>query len=227
MKRLFSKPEPAWLIAAIISAALLIGAIFLPLWSMELMAPQYPAGLTMYAYGDHFQGETAGYYENFDAVKEINALNHYIGMKPLKEVTEMTLFIPGVLLTIATLILVSFISWYRRWFRSLAIIGAWSLPLFFVIDLQYWLYNYGHTMDPDAALDAGDITPKVWGTTEVWNFHSVNRFEIGFLLMVLSALTITFLPPAIRLIQARRARAASAVTESVNTGATPVQGKLA
>jgi copper chaperone NosL len=83
MKKLFGKPDAPWLISAIIAGALLVAAIFVPLWRMELIAPQYPAGLVLYAYGDHFQGETEGYYSGFDAVREINALNHYIGMKPL------------------------------------------------------------------------------------------------------------------------------------------------
>src|SRR3989304_6194539 len=97
MKKLFHIPNPPWLIPAFIATALLLLAMFLPLWRMELVAPQYPAGLTMYAYGDRFEGETKGYYDGFDAVKEINGLNHYIGMKPIETVDEMKLFIPGLL----------------------------------------------------------------------------------------------------------------------------------
>ena len=228
MAKLISKPEPSWLISAVIAAVLLIGAIFVPLWSMQLVAPQYPEGLIMYAYGDHFQGETKGYYEGFDAVREINGLNHYIGMQPIKEVTEMTLFIPGMLATVAGLILVSFIAWHRRWFRGLMIAAVWFLPVFFVIDLQYWLYHYGHTMDPEAALNTGSFTPKVIGTTAVWNFHSQTQVEIGFFLMVASAFVISFLPPAIRFVQAGRHRIAkTAGTSTANTGRTPAQRGLA
>jgi hypothetical protein len=207
MKRLLTKPEPAWIAAALIAGLLLIGAIFLPLWRMELVAPQYPEGLVLYAYGDRFEGDSGSYY---DDVREINGLNHYIGMKPIEPVTEMDLFILGLVATVVGIIAVSFIGWHRGWFQALAIAGVWFLPLFFVADLQYWLYNYGHTMDPKAALNTGDITPKVVGTTKVWNFHSENAFEMGFYLMVLAALTITFLPPAIRYVQRRRHRGESA-----------------
>lgn len=200
MNKLFGKPETAWLIGTLLACALLAAAVFLPLWKMELIAPQYPAGLVMYAYGNHFQEDPGSYY---DDIREINGLNHYIGMKPIKPVTEMDLFIPGVVATIAGAILVSFITWKRRWFRTLMIAGFWFLPLFFVADLQYWLYNYGHTMDEHAALTMEPFTPKVVGETRVWNFHSQTGFEIGFYLMVLSAVAITFLPPAIRFIQAR------------------------
>ena len=200
MKTLFEKPEPAWIISAIVAGLLLAIAILLPLWRMELVAPQYPEGLVMYAYGDHFAGDAGSYY---DDVREINGLNHYIGMKPIEKVTEMTLFIPGMIATIAGVIAVSFIGWKRKWFRALAIAGVWFLPVFFVADLQYWLYNYGHTMNKEAPLNTGDFTPKVWGTTEVWNFHSETGFEIGFYLMVLAAVVISAMPPAIRYTQKR------------------------
>lgn len=206
MKKLLGKPEPAWLISAVIAGLLLVAAIFVPLWRMELIAPQYPEGLVMYAYGDHFAGDPDTYY---DDVREINGLNHYIGMKALEEVTEMTLFIPGMIATVAGLVAVSFISWNRKWFRALMIAGVWFLPIFFLADLQYWLYNYGHTLDPHAALNTGDITPKVIGSTNVWNFHTENSLQIGFYFMVLSALTITFLPPTIRWAQTRRQRQTS------------------
>lgn len=198
MKKYLKKPEGAWLVSAVIAGLLLVATLFLPLWRMELVAPQYPEGLVMYAYGDHFEGDPDSYY---DDVREINGLNHYIGMKPIEEVTEMSLFVPGVLATAAGMVAVSFIAWRKAWFRALIIAGAWFLPIFFVADLQYWLYDYGHTMDPEAPLNTGDFTPKVFGTTEVWNFHSQTGFEIGFYLMVVAALVISFLPPAIRFAQ--------------------------
>lgn len=224
MKKYLRRPDPVWLIAAAIAGVFLIAAMFLPLWKMELVAPQYPEGLVMYAYGDHFAGDPGSYY---DDVREINGLNHYIGMKPIEPVTEMDLFIPGVVATIAALVLVSFIGWKRRWFRALAIVGAWFLPIFFVADLQYWLYQYGHTMDPEAPLNPGAFTPKVYGTTEVWNFHSETGFEIGFFLMVAAALVITFLPPAVRLALAWRSRESRPAARQTVAGATTAHGRTA
>jgi len=195
MKKIFGKPEAAWLISAALACAILAAAIFVPLWKMELVAPQYPVGLRMYAYGDHFEGDPNTYY---DDIREINGLNHYIGMKAIQPVTEMDLFTPGIVATIIGTLVVSFIAWKRRWFRALVIGGFWFMPAFFIADLQYWLYHYGHTMDEHAALNTGSFTPKVLGTTKVWNFHSENGFEVGFYLMVLAAVVVTFLPPAIR-----------------------------
>jgi hypothetical protein len=180
-----------WLVAAVLACGLLASALLLPLWKMQLVAPQYPKGLAMKAYGDRFQDDPSTPYED---VREINGLNHYIGMKPIKEVTEMSMFIPGVLALAAGTILVSFAAWKRRWLRTLIALGFWTMPVFFVADLQWWLYHYGHTMHEDAALNTGDFTPKVIGSTRVWNFHSETSFEIGFYLLVAAALVITVGP---------------------------------
>ncbi|HET9477279.1 MAG TPA: cytochrome C [Dehalococcoidia bacterium] len=200
MRKLFGRPEAAWLISAVIACVLLAATLLLPLWKMELVAPQYPAGLVMKAYGYKFADDPNSYY---DDVREINGLNHYIGMKPIEEVTEMKLFIPGVAATILGTLIVSFVAWKRKWFRALIVTGFWFMPLFFVVDLQYWLYHYGHTMDEHAALNTGAFTPKVWGTTKVWNFHSETGFEIGFYLMIAAAMVISFLPLVIRRVQRR------------------------
>ena len=228
MKKLFRKPDPVWLIPSLISAVLLLGAIVLPLWRMELVAPQYPAGLVMYAYGNRFEGETQGYHKGFDAVKEINELNHYIGMKPIEEVNEMKLFLPGLLALSIAGVAVSFVAWKPLFSRGLVVAGYWFIPVFFIADLQYWLYNYGHTMDPEAALNTGDITPKVWGTTKVWNFHSQNGFELGFYAMVLAALVITFGPLALGWVRHRRAqRDALGKDEGTLTSAGGIRGGVA
>ena len=222
MNRLVRKPEGPWLIAATIAAGLLVVALFLPLWRMELVAPQYPAGLVMRAYGDRFEGDAGTYY---DDVREINGLNHYIGMRPIEEVSEMDLFIPGVLALIAGTLLSCFIAWKRGWFRALIVAAFWFMPLFFVADLQYWLYKYGHTLDPEAALDTSAFTPKVIGATKVWNFHSETTFEPGFYAMLLGAVSITFLPPAIRWFRSRRERRPSQRRETrpepVHVGRSP------
>jgi copper chaperone NosL len=217
MSGLFGRPEKSWLIASVIACGLLLGALFVPLWRMELVAPQYPAGLVMRAYGYKFVGDPNTYY---DDVREINGLNHYIGMKPIEKVAEMSLFIPGVLALIAGTLIGSFVSWKRRWLRALLILGFWTMPVFFVVDLQFWLYHYGHTMNPEAPLNTGSFTPKVMGTTKVWNFHSNTGFELGFYLMLAAAIEITVVPLAVGWWQRRRARA---TVRGAGTGA-PARG---
>jgi hypothetical protein len=98
--------------------------------------------------------------------------------------------------------------------------------------LQYNLYDYGHSMKEDAALSMEPFTPKVVGSTNVWNFHTENSFQIGFYLMVLAAVTITFLPPAIRWFLSRRRRStekagAIQAAQEATSGRTPIHGRTA
>ncbi len=55
--KLLGKPEMSWVVSALIACGLLAGAILVPLWRMELVAPQYPKGLVMYAYGYKFEDD--------------------------------------------------------------------------------------------------------------------------------------------------------------------------
>src|SRR4026207_1129826 len=57
----------------IICGLSLIIVLFVPMWRIDLVAPQYPEGLKLLIY----PGKLAG---NVDI---INGLNHYIGMKTL------------------------------------------------------------------------------------------------------------------------------------------------
>src|SRR5438874_2725072 len=62
-----------------LAALLLIASIVLPYWKMTLEAPQYPGGLVVNAYLSHLAGD----------VREIDELNHYIGMRPLGEAAAL------------------------------------------------------------------------------------------------------------------------------------------
>ena len=75
------KIDLVWLLFSVAAAlSALIGA-FLPLWKLELIAPQYPKGLFIVAHGYAMSGD----------IKEINSLNHYVGLSPLKpqEIVEL------------------------------------------------------------------------------------------------------------------------------------------
>src|SRR5574343_219146 len=52
---------------------LFIGSLFVPMWRIELNAPQYPEGLMLQLHANKIGGD----------VDSINGLNHYIGMATL------------------------------------------------------------------------------------------------------------------------------------------------
>src|SRR6266496_5932065 len=62
----------------VIAALLLLPAYLAPLWKLTMFAPQYPDGLRLEIYSYKLEGGNAG-----QDVKEINILNHYIGMRDL------------------------------------------------------------------------------------------------------------------------------------------------
>lgn len=182
--------DRVWLACALGAAVLLVVAAFLPLWTMTLKAPQYPGGLGLTAYGTRMEGD----------LREINALNHYVGVKPIEPhtVAELKLF-PFAMAAIIGLVVVA--GFVKRWrwlsLRWLATAAVWSVPLIFLVDLQWWLYKYGHDLDRSAPLRIPEFTPKVVGTTKVINFHSETMVAIGFWLMVAAALLLTVGPRAI------------------------------
>src|SRR6266496_6398893 len=62
----------------VIAALLLAPAYLVPLWELTMFAPQYPDGLRLSIYSYKLEGGNGG-----QDVKEINVLNHYIGMRDL------------------------------------------------------------------------------------------------------------------------------------------------
>src|SRR5215510_5378050 len=64
----------------VVAALCLVPAWFFPLWNMTMFAPQYPDGLRLHIYSHELAGGNGG-----QDVREINVLNHYIGMRDLQE----------------------------------------------------------------------------------------------------------------------------------------------
>src|SRR5262252_9885368 len=77
--RFFHEPmgiRPRVLLA--LAAGLIVVAYFLPLWNLTMFAPQYPNGLRLDIYSHTLVPGHGG-----QDIKEINLLNHYIGMRDL------------------------------------------------------------------------------------------------------------------------------------------------
>src|SRR4051794_39973835 len=75
---------PIFLRARILLALLVIPlalSFFFPLWQIRMSAPQYPEGLSM----DIYAHTVVGGHDGVD-IREINILNHYIGMKTINRV---------------------------------------------------------------------------------------------------------------------------------------------
>lgn len=140
--------------------ALLLVAARLPVWQAHFSAPQYPQGLGIAAYGNTVKGDLG----------EINELSHYIGMPPFNFVgmPEMRLWPLVILITIVAAVVATVTR--RRWLRRLACAGLWLTPLGALADVQYRLWQTGHSIDPLAPIRVPPFTPRVVGPTTMMNF---------------------------------------------------------
>src|SRR2546428_315539 len=96
----------------VLAALLLSGAIFLPIWQIQLSAPQYPEGLLLKIYAKGLAGD----------VDVINGLNHYIGMRTLhnEDFLEFTLlpYIIGSLVLLG--LIAAFVNKKRFYYAYIA-----------------------------------------------------------------------------------------------------------
>jgi nitrous oxidase accessory protein len=173
------KPRAISAAAALLAAGLVALAAALPLWTMTMRAPQYPKGLKLEAYGTRMAGD----------IRELNILNHYIGMAPIEmPAFEASLFPIGI----AALIVACLLSPLHVWLRRLAVAATAVTPAAILADLQYWLYVFGHSLDPHAPIRLKPFTPLVLGSSTMGNFHSSAMVSAG-LLCLLGAAAVLFL----------------------------------
>ena len=165
--------------AAVASAALVALSAQLPLWTMTMRAPQYPRGLRLYAYGAGMQGD----------LRELNILNHYIGMPEITAPAFETAMFP---IGIALLVVMCLLAPAHRWLLRAAAVATTLVPLGILADLQWRLYTFGHTLNPKAPIRLKAFTPLVLGQTEMGNFISTSMISSGFICLV-GATLILFL----------------------------------
>ncbi|HEV8537341.1 MAG TPA: hypothetical protein VGR15_00335 [Bacteroidota bacterium] len=160
----------------LLAALLLVPAFFYPLWNMTLFSNQFPDGLVLNIYSSKLEG---GKTPNRDDLKEINSLNHYIGMRALKE-DDFTEFkwipfvIGGTILLALRVIVLGKMSKLVDLFVLFTYFGVFSLWSFY-----HKLYLYGHELDPTAAVKVPPFTPPMFGHTTMANFEVYSYPEVG------------------------------------------------
>ncbi|HEX2838722.1 MAG TPA: hypothetical protein VHN77_11395 [Phycisphaerales bacterium] len=150
---------------------LLLVSIFLPYWQMELEAPQYPNGLFLTAYVNHLTED----------VKEIDSLNHYIGMRPLGEAAAFERAV-AIWAIIAMFLLVEGAAFVHSKWAVLLAIPAITFPLAFLADLYFWMRTFGLNLDPDAPLSSSikPFVPTVLGEGGIGQFRTYAEVGMGF-----------------------------------------------
>ena len=164
---------PVILFAA--AALLLLVSIFLPYWQMTLLAPQYPGGLHVTAYVNELTGDVA----------EIDGLNHYIGMRPLNEAAKLERSVSVFAIAALALLVAAAVFVHTRWV-VLLVLPAILMPVIFLLDLQYWLRDFGLNLDETAALSSAidPFVPKVLGSGMIAQFETIAKPGAGLWMAV-------------------------------------------
>lgn len=163
-------------------ALLMIVIYFVPLWQIDLEAPQYPEGLGFEIWINKMSGD----------LRTVNGLNHYIGMKPIEpdSIPELK-FMPYILGFLIVFGVITALLRKRKllytWFVLLlvtAIVG--------MIDFYIWEYDYGHNLNPEAAIKVPGMTyqPPLIGKKELLNFVAYSYPSIGGWLLLGVGLSI-------------------------------------
>jgi copper chaperone NosL len=163
-------------ILSILCGISVIAVVFLPIWRIELDAPQYPEGLSMQIFSNKLSGD----------VEIINGLNHYIGMRTLHadDFIEFTV-LPYVIGIIGLFGVIAGII-RKRWFFFTWVTIFLVFAVLTMIDFYVWEYNYGHNLDPTAPIQVPGMTytPPLIGFKQLLNFGAFSIPDIGGWIMI-------------------------------------------
>ncbi len=156
-----------------VARILLLASLFLPYWHMQLEAPQYPKGLQLDAYVNRIEG----------AVREINGLNHYIGMRKLEDAAPFEKAV-AVWAIIAMVLLVEGASFIHSRWAALLVLPAILFPVMFLLDLHWWMKDFGLNLNPHAPLSSSvkPFVPTILGTGVIGQFKTHAQMGIGLYL---------------------------------------------
>jgi len=159
-------------ILVLVAALLLLPSFFFPLYQMTLYSNQFPDGLVLKIYSYTLEG---GNTANRDDLREINSLNHYIGMRPLLE-SDFSEF-KWLPFGIGAFILLALraIAFGKMSKLVDVVVLFIYFALFSLWSFGHRLYQYGHVLEPTAAIKVKPFTPPIFGTQQIANF-TVNNY---------------------------------------------------
>jgi copper chaperone NosL len=157
-------------------AAALVVMYFVPAWSIYLIAPQYPEGLSMQIWLNKITGQ----------VEIINGLNHYIGMKHIHASMfpefNFLIYILGFFILFALAVAITGSRKLLFYYLVLSVIGGMAA----MADFYKWGYDYGHNLDPSAAIQVPGFSyqPPLIGHKKLLNFDAYSYPDTGGLIVV-------------------------------------------
>jgi copper chaperone NosL len=152
------------------------------MWQIDLSAPQYPEGLALKLHADKIGGD----------VEIINGLNHYIGMATLHTENFIEFkILPYIMLFFGLFALLMAVVAKRKGVLGLLITFIVFVSLA-AIDFYRWNYEYGHNLDPNAAIIVPGMAyqPPLIGYKELLNFGAYSIPDIGGWMLIVAGLLL-------------------------------------
>ncbi len=176
-----------------------------PLWNMHFLAPQYPEGLSLQIYAHTIESGNDG-----RDLREINTLNHYIGMRTidrgeLSDLDWMPFAIGGLFIFALRVAVIGEVRSLVDLVVMLSYFGVFSLSRF-----VFKLYSIGHNLDARAPIHIEGFMPAILGSKMVGNFATAAYPGLGTMSLGAFALAVVGLVLWHGLIGWRSARPASA-----------------
>lgn len=166
-------------------ALLLLPLFVFPLWNITLEAPQYPESLGMDIYINRFADAAS------NDIKNINIMNHYVGMDDIPEtIPEFDVF-PKVIIGMVVLgVVVGLIGRkkiYLAWLTLMIVLGTIGM-----YDFYQWEHEYGHNLKENAPIKFTTpngkpmaYQPPLIGSKMILNFNAISMPRLGAYLMFL------------------------------------------
>lgn len=174
----------SWLSRTLVFVAgiLLMAVLFVPIWQISLQAPQYPEGLMLEIHANGLKGN----------VEIVNGLNHYIGMRPLRneDFPEFKI-LPACIVFFSLLMIIAAFLNRRKWLYS--VFGLFvAFGIVSMIDFWKWEYDYGHHLNPDAPIVVPGMAyqPPLIGFKQLLNFGAWSVPGIGGWIFIASGLLL-------------------------------------
>ena len=153
-------------ILLVVSAALLVLTYVTPLWDMTMFAPQYGEGLRLHIYSHQLVGGNGG-----NDIKEINLLNHYIGMHDLtQESFKEFLWMPFIIGALGLLFLRAAVFGTIGHLVDVTMMFVY-FGLFSLYSFAHKLWVYGHDLAPNAPVKVAPFMPPAFGGRQIANFE--------------------------------------------------------
>jgi copper chaperone NosL len=172
-------------VVLLIISCLFFFSLLFPMWQIELNAPQYPEGLVLKLHANKIGGD----------VEIINGLNHYIGMATLHTENFIEFkILPYIMMFFGLFaLLIIFIP------KRKGVLAMFITFIVFVIlaaiDFYRWNYEYGHNLDPNAAIIVPGMAyqPPLIGYKELLNFGAYSIPDIGGWMLIIAGLLMGYI----------------------------------